>query len=96
MDERIKTQLGVIREEVHVLLSGLPASDETTRQRLERIGDTAHEAWRIVGGGKAQGTALGPGVGLGAGIGDGLADTAAVQSQLDRSKDQAQGQKVGE
>ena len=50
--------------------------DETTRQRLERIGGTAHEAWLIVGGGS----------------GDGLTNTAAVQQQLDKSKDQAQGQ----
>ena len=50
MDERIKTQLGVIREEVHVLLSGLPSSDETTQERLSRINAAVLEAKDLVSG----------------------------------------------
>ena len=50
MYERLKTQLGVIREEVHVLLRGLPSSDETTQGRLSRINRAALEATDLVSG----------------------------------------------
>ena len=62
MDERIEGFLETIRDEAHVLLSGLPSGDKTTYDRLRKIEDAAMDAQDVlknsVAGGKG-GTAAG-------------------------------------
>lgn len=48
MDERIKGFLETIRDEVHVLLSGMPSDDATTLGRLDKISDASMDAEDLV------------------------------------------------
>ena len=53
MDERIEGFLEIVRDEAHVLLSGLPSGDKTTYDRLRKIEDAAMDAQDVLKNGAA-------------------------------------------